>query len=222
MCRMADDGIKVNREDIDKRLMEGYSHEDNVNVAKACIAKAEWTGLAGAVTNNMIANLPEEHYDLLRVGMDITWSQTQSTLQMKHNAEKLPIINEGISKMKNVFAGGQRGSNTPDARKILYQCTEGMLPKAAVDEFVDKVAEAQGLSRVEQRLKGVGKDGKPVPKFGEGILSAPEKATTRQLAYMSANAFGESIAKIGEMSEAQKAAQKVPADSRMTDGPFTI
>lgn len=222
MCRMADDGIKGKREDIEKRLMEGYSHEDNVNVAKACIAKAEWTGLAGAVTNNMIANLPEEHYDLLRVGMDITWSQTQSTLQMKHNAEKLPIINEGISKMKNVFAGGQRGSNTPDARKILYQCTEGMLPKAAVDEFVDKVAEAQGLSRVEQRLKGVGKDGKPVPKFGEGILSAPEKATTRQLAYMSANAFGESIAKIGEMSEAQKAAQKAPADPRMTDGPFTI
>lgn len=197
--RMADDGVKGNRDDVMKRLHEGYSHEDNVNVAKACIAKAEWTGLAGAITNNMIANLPEEHFDLLRVGMDITWSQTQSTLQMKHNAEKLPVINEGISKMKNVFAGGERGCNTPDARKILYQCTDGMLPKAAVDEFVDKVAEAQGLSRLQQRLKS-----KSAIKFGEGILSAPEQATTRQLAYMSAASFGDSIAKIGEMAEAQK------------------
>lgn len=199
--RMADDGVKGNKDEVMKRLHEGYSHEDNVNVAKACIAKAEWTGLAGAVTNNMIANLPEEHYDLLRVGMDITWSQTQSTLQMKKNAEKLPVINEGISRMKNVFAGGHRGCNTPDARKILYECTAGMLPKAAVDEFVDKVAEAQGLSRIEQRLKG-----KDAVKFGEGVLSAPAQATTRQLAYMSADAFGKSIAEIGEMSEAQKAA----------------
>lgn len=216
--RMADDGVKGNREDMMKRLHEGYSHEDNVNVAKACIAKAEWTGLAGAVTNNMIANLPEEHYDLLRVGMDITWSQTQSTLQMKHNAEKLPIINEGISKMKNVFAGGHRGCNTPDARKILYECTAGMLPKAAVDEFVDKVTEAQGLSRIEQRLKG-----KDAVKFGEGILSAPEQATTRQLAYMSGASFGESIAEIGEMSEAQKAeTQKVLSQKQVLDGPFSM
>lgn len=211
--RMADDGIKGNRDDLMKRLREGYTHEDNVNVAKACIAKAEWTGLAGAVTNNMISNLPEEHYDLLRVGMDITWSQTQSTLQMKHNAEKLPIINEGISKMKNVFAGGQRGSNTPDARKILYACTDGMLPKAAVDEFVDKVVEAQGLSRVEQRLKG-----KDAVKFGEGVLSAPETATTRQLAYMSADKFADSIAKIGERTESQKFQET----QNPADGPFTL
>lgn len=212
--RMADDGVKGNRDDVMKWLHEGYSHEDNVNVAKACIAKAEWTGLAGAVTNNMIANLPEEHFDLLRVGMDITWSQTQSTLQMKHNADKLPIINEGISKMKNVFAGGERGCNTPDARKILYQCTEGMLPKAAVDEFVDKVVEAQGLSRIEQRLKG-----KNAIKFGEGVLSAPEQATTRQLAYMSASSFGDCIAKIGEMSEDQKE-EEIAAS--IADRPLTL
>lgn len=214
--RMADDGIKGNKDDMMKRLHEGYSHEDNVNVAKACIAKAEWTGLAGAVTNNMIANLPEKHYDLLRVGMDMTWSQTQSTLQMKHNAEKLPVINEGISKMKNVFAGGQRGCNTPDARKILYACTEGMLPKAAVDEFVDKVAEAQGLSKIEQRLKG-----KDAVKFGEGVLSAPDMATTRQLAYMSGAAFGDSIAEIGEKSEAQKAVES-QSSSKGADGPFSL
>lgn len=218
LCRMADDGVKGNRDDMMKRLHDGYSHEDNVNVAKACIAKAEWTGLAGAVTNNMIANLPEDHYDLLRVGMDITWSQTQSTLQMKHNADKLPVINEGISKMKNVFAGGERGSNTPDARKILYACTEGMLPKAAVDEFVDKVAEAQGLSRLEQRLKS-----KSSIKFGEGVLSAPEHATTRQLAYMSGAAFGEAVSEIGEMSEAQKAKlQKDVIENPVLDGPFTM
>lgn len=215
--RMADDGVKGNRDDMMKRLHEGYSHEDNVNVAKACIAKAEWTGLAGAVTNNMIANLPEEHYDLLRVGMDITWSQTQSTLQMKHNAEKLPIINEGISKMKNVFAGGQRGSNTPDARKTLYACVEGMVPKAAVDEFVDKVAEAQGLSRVEQRLKG-----KDAVKFGEGVLSAPEQAATRQLAYMSAAKFGDAIAEIGRMSEAQKGESPKQPASQTVEGPFSL
>ena len=40
----------------------------------------------------------------------------------------------------------------------------------------------------------------------EGVLSAPAQATTRQLAYMSADAFGKSIAEIGEMSDAQKAA----------------
>ncbi len=212
--RMADDGIKGNRNDLMYRLHEGYTHEDNVNVAKACIAKAEWTGLAGAITNNMIANLPERHYDLLRVGMDITWSQTQSTLQMKHNAEKLPAINESISKMKNVFAGGQRGYNTPDAKKILYACTDGMLPKAAVDEFVEKVVQAQGLSKVEQRLKG-----KDAVKFGEGVLSAPEQATTKQLAYMSGSAFRESIAEIGEKSEYQKQMEKEKAPA---DGPFTL
>ena len=215
MCRMADDGIKGNRESIEKRLLFGYSHEDNVNVAKACIAKAEWTGLAGAVTNNMISNLPEEHYNLLRVGMDITWSQTQSTLQMKHNADKLPVINEGISRMKNVFAGGERGSNTPDARKILYACTEGMLPKAAVDEFVDKVTEAQGLSKVEQRLKG-----KNAIKFGEGILSTPENVTMRKLAYMSGASFGDAIATIGEKSEIQKEQESMNMPAN--DGPFTL
>ena len=213
--RMADDGIKGSREMIVKRLYDGYSHEDNVNVAKACIAKAEWTGLAGAVTNNLIANLPKEYYDILRVGMDMTWSQTQSTLQMKHDAEKLPVINEGISKMKNVFAGGERGYNTPDARKILYECTAGMLPKAAVDEFVDKVVEAQGLTRIEQLLKG-----KDAVKFGEGVLSAPEQATTRQLAYMSGAAFGDSIAEIGRMNEAQK--EKADRAESQATGPFTL
>lgn len=217
--KMADDGVKGNREDVMERLHNGYSHEDNVNVAKACIAKAEWTGLAGAVTNNMISNMPEEHYDdLLRVGMDVTWSQTQSTLQMKKNAEKLPIINEGISKMKNVFAGGQRGSNTPDARKILYQCTDGMIPKAAVDEFVDKVAAAQGLTKLQQRLKG-----KDAVKFGEGVLSAPDRATTKQLAYMSADHFCEAISEIGEYSEVQKAKmEQMQVEIPDTDGPFTL
>ena len=147
--------------------------------------------------------------------MDITWSQTQSTLQMKHNADKLPVINEGISRMKNVFAGGDRGCNTPDARKILYACTEGMLPKAAVDEFVDKVAEAQGLSKLEQRLKS-----KSAVKFGEGILSAPENATTKQLAYMSGASFGDAIASIGEksMSQKEQERQNTPANN----GPFTL
>lgn len=216
--KMAEDGIKGNKDDLVRRLREGYSHEDNVNVAKACIAKAEWTGLAGAVTNNLVANLPKQHYDLLRVGMDMTWSQTQSTLQMKHNAEKLPIINESISKMKNVFAGGARGFNTPDARKILYECTDGMLPKAAVDEFVDKVVEAQGLTKIEQRLKG-----KDAVKFGEGVLSAPEQATTKQLAYMSGTAFGETIAEIGEMSDAQKAeTQRILSEKQILEGPFTM
>ncbi len=219
--RLADDGIKGNRDDLMLRLREGYTHEDNVNVAKACIAKAEWTGLAGAITNNMIANLPKQHYDLLRVGMDITWSQTQSTLQMKKNAEKLPVINESISKMKNVFAGGQRGYNTPDARKVLYACTEGMLPKAAVDEFVDKVTQAQGLSRVEQRLKG-----KDAVKFGEGVLSAPELTTTRQLAYMSGSAFGESIAEIGEKSKNQKLMEEekrqMEEEKLAAAGPFSL
>lgn len=213
MSRMANDGIKGDMTNVTHRLHNGYSHEDNVNVAKACIAKAEWTGLAGAITNNLIANMPEEYVDdLLRTGMDVTWSQTQSTLQMKHNADKLQSINDSISKMKNVFAGGARGYNTPDARKILYQCTEGMIPKACVDQFVDKVVAIQGLSRVEQRLKG-----KDAVKFGEGVLSAPEQATTRQLAYMSASAFGESIAKIGESADTMETEAAVTEEK-----PFTL
>ena len=215
--RMATDGVKGNVDDIMKRLHEGYSHEDNVNVAKACIAKSEWTGLAGAITNNLIANLPKEHYDLLRVGMDVTWSQTQATLQMKRNADKLPIINEGISKMKNVFAGGQRGCNAAEARKTLYACTNGMIPKAAVDEFVDKVAAAQGLTRVAQYAKG-----KNAVKFGEGILSAPEKATTKQLAYMSADAFGESLRAIGDENEVSKETENANPASNPVNGPFSL
>lgn len=210
--RMADDGIKGNREGLIQRLYDGYSHEDNVNVAKACIAKAEWTGLAGAITNNMITNLPEQHYDILRSGMDITWSQTQATLQMKHNADKLSVINDGISRMKNLFAGGQRGSNTPDARKVLYEVTDGMLPKAAVDEFVDKVTRAQGLSRIEQRLKS-----RDAVKFGEGVLSAPKDATTRQLAYMSGDKFEKAIMEIGNKSEAQIAAENARLANELSD-----
>ena len=57
-------------------------------------------------------------------------------------------------------------------------------------------------------------------KFGEGVLSAPEQATTRQLAYMSGAAFGDSIAEIGKMSEAQKG-KADRAESQAT-GPFTL
>lgn len=55
--RLADDGIKGNKEEMVHRLENGYSDEDNRALAKALIAKSEWTGLAGAVTNNLIADL---------------------------------------------------------------------------------------------------------------------------------------------------------------------
>ena len=180
LCKLADDGIKGNREDMERYLEQGYTDEENRAVAKALIAKSEWTGLAGATTNKLIANLDPSNHEVLRSAMDVTWSMTQSTLQMKKNADKLLVINDSIQKMKAVMDGIK---STEESRSILKAVTKGLLPEAAVDEFVDKVSELQT-------------ENKDV-FFGYGVINHQDPTTTK-LAYASAKTFERAISDLGE------------------------
>lgn len=180
LCKLADDGIKGNREDMERYCTRGYTKEENQAVAKALIAKSEWTGLAGATTNKLIANLDLSDHDILRSAMDVTWSMTQSTLQMKKNADKLMLIDEGIKAMKRVIDGR---FSVEDSRDQLKTITKGLIPEAAVDEFVDKVAERQEA-------------GKP---FGYGVINN-KPTTTMKLSYASATSFEKTIKELGETS----------------------
>lgn len=178
LCKMADDGLKGKRADIERYLDRGYTSDENRAIAKALIAKSEWTGLAGATTNKLISNLGEGNYDILRPAMDVTHSMTQSTLQMKKNADKLPIIDGGIKQMKQVMDGRY---SVEQSRQILKSVTEGLLPEQAVDEFVDAVAKHQ----------------MPGEKFGYGVINNKE-TTTMKLSYASAKSFERAIQNLGE------------------------
>ena len=178
LCRMADDGLKGKRADIERYLDRGYTSDENRAIAKALIAKSEWTGLAGATTNKLISNLGEGNYDILRPAMDVTHSMTQSTLQMKKNADKLPIIDGGIKQMKQVMDGRY---SVEQSRQILKSVTEGLLPEQAVDKFVDAVAKHQ----------------EPGEKFGYGVINNKE-TTTMKLSYASAKSFEKAIQNLGE------------------------
>lgn len=178
LCKLADDGIKGKREDMERYLMQGYTDTENQAIAKALIAKSEWTGLAGATTNKLIANLDESQWDILRSAMDVTFSMTQSTLQMKKNADKLLVIDEGIKAMKKVMDGRY---SVEQSRDLLKQVTEGLLPEAAVDEFVDKVAERQ----------------EPGKNFGYGVINH-KPTTTMKLSYASTTTFEKAIKDLGE------------------------
>ena len=112
--------------------------------------------------------------------MDVTWSMTQSTLQMKKNADKLLVINDSIQKMKAVMDGIK---STEESRSILKAVTKGLLPEAAVDEFVDKVSELQT-------------ENKDV-FFGYGVINHQDPTTTK-LAYASAKTFERAISDLGE------------------------
>ena len=160
---------------------DGYTKEENRAIAKALIAKSEWTGLAGATTNKLIANLGGEHQEVLRSAMDVTHSMTQSTLQMKKNADKLPEIDLCIKEMKKVMDGRY---DVEYSRNMLKDITEGLLPEGAVDEFVNKVAATQ-------------EPGKP---FGYGVINNKE-TTTMKLSYASAKTFAKAIQDLGEEAE---------------------
>lgn len=188
LCRMADDGIKGDRDIISHRIEYGYTEEENRNVAKACIAKSEWTGLAGATTNKLIANLGEGHHEILRSAMDVTWSMTQSTLQMKNNADKLGTIDAAIREMKKVMDGRY---SIEDSRTTLKRITEGLLPEGAVDTFVDKVAELQ----------------EPGEKFGFGVINN-KPTTTMKLSYASAKSFEKAIQTLGANTVANEDAME--------------
>lgn len=166
LARLADDGIKGDRESVEHIFDKGYTEDENKAVLKALIAKSEWTGMAGSTTNKLIAGLSGDNFnpDLVRVSMDVTHSMTQSVLQMKKDAEKLPIIDQGIKDMKKVMDGEY---GVDESRDILKNVTQGLIPPQAIDKFVDEVSKEQ-----------------TGPKFGEGIINNTP-TTTKQLAYAS-------------------------------------
>lgn len=182
--RMADDGIKGNKEEMNHRLENGYSDEDNRALAKALIAKSEWTGLAGAVTNNLIADLGEDNHEVSRPAFDVTHSMTQAVLQMKKDAEKLPEIDDKIKNMKKVMGGKY---DVEESRDILKETTEGLLPEKAVDEFVDTVAENQD----------------PSENFGRGVINGNDMSTTK-LSYINSQSFDKALEDLGEEVEQEE------------------
>lgn len=181
--RMADDGIKGDREEIVHRLDDGYTSEENRALAKALIAKSEWTGLAGSVTNNLISEMREGDYDISRTAFDVTHSMTQSVLQMKKDASRLNEIDGKIKEMKKVMGGRY---NIDESRTMLKHVTEGLLPEQAVDEFVEKVAERQD----------------PEENFGHGVINGNDMTTTK-LSYISSQSFGRALEDLGERANTQ-------------------
>lgn len=173
--RLADDGIKGNRDDMEHHFENGYTVEENRAVLKALIAKSEWTGLAGSVTNDLIANLGDKEFDadLVRTAMDITHTMTQSVLQMKKNADKLPVIDQSIKQMKSVMSGKY---DVEKSRQVLKEVTAGLIPEQAVDKFVDMVSAKQ----------------EPGAKFGVGVLNGTDMSTAK-LSYKSGKQFGKAI-----------------------------
>jgi len=204
LFRLADDGIKGNREDIERHLERGYTPKENVNVAKALIAKAEWTGLAGAVTNNLITVFDGDNFDaeLTRVAMEITHTMTQSVLQMKKSPEKLPIINRNIAALKSVMNG-----NVPDseARESLLRVTDGLCSPAAVDHFIKRVHEVQE-SRGINPEQGM---------FGYGVLNGLD-AGTAKLAYTSETSFNKVLNGIVNSTYEKWATEPITMDAVST------
>lgn len=179
--RLAEDGIKGDKEELSRIFDEGYTVDENRAILKALVAKSEWTGLAGAVTNNLIAGLSGDKFDapMTRVAMDLTHSMTQSVLQMKKNADKLASIDAGIKDMTTVMSGKY---SVEESREILKTVTEGLVPPAVVDEFVDRVA-----------AKQTGK------RFGHGVINNTE-TTTMKLAYATGDKLGRALKNISEDS----------------------
>lgn len=202
--RLADDGIKGDRESMEHHFKNGYTPDENRAVMKALIAKSEWTGLAGSVTNNLIAALGDQGFDkdLIRTAMDITHTQTQSVLQMKKNADKLPVIDEGIRQMKAVFSGKY---DVEKSREILKNVTKDLIPEKAVDQFVDQVAAKQESNA----------------KFGRGVLNNTDMSTAK-LSYVTGANFGKALKNISNSSigvddDFAKILMSIDADSVMAN-----
>lgn len=185
LFRLADEGIKGNKEEMELRLASGYSKEENRELAKALIAKSEWTGLAGAVTNNLIAEMDENNFEVSRTAFDVTHSMTQSVLQMKKDASRLNEIDGKIKQMKRIM-GGDFG--VEESRQRLKEVTEGLLPEGAVDKFVNQVAAAQQ---------------DPEANFGHGVINENEMTTTK-LSYMSTQGFAKALEELGESREIEQ------------------
>ena len=110
--------------------------------------------------------------------MDITYTMTQSVLQMKKNADKLTEIDGKIALMKTVMSGK---FDVETSRQKLYEVTEGLVPQEAVDIFVDRVAVRQTGDR-----------------FGQGVFNNQDLSTNK-LAYTASANFGRSVMKVAEM-----------------------
>ena len=182
LVRLADEGIKGDREDIMRVFDEGYTPEENRAILKALVAKSEWTGLAGATTNTLIASLDGDTFDpeMTRVSMDMTHSITQSVLQMKKNADKLPEIDQNIKTMKSVMSGKYTHE---ESREILKEVTSGLIDETAVDKFVDLVSQKSHSE-----------------KFGHGVINNTD-TTTMKLAYSTGNTLGKALTDMGENLE---------------------
>lgn len=178
--KLAEDGIKGSVKDIHHHFEHGYDKDENQAVMKALIAKSEWTGLAGSITNNVIANMGDKDFDpgLIRCAFDITQTMSQSVLQMKKNANMLPVIDGKISDLRKVISG-----NCPphEARGMLKMVTEGLIPEKAVDTFVDMVNDRQ------DQAHGVNRS-----RFGNGVING-NKPSTATLSYQIEDRFTESL-----------------------------
>ena len=174
--KLADDGIKGNRKDIEHHFHNGYTEEENKDVMEALIAKTEWTGMGGTITNNMLASVGDTDFDkeVVRPGMFVTYGATQSVLQLKKNADKLPMVDKNINDMKKIFAGEY---DVDTSRELLKECVRGFVAPKVVDDFCDKV---------------VAKQPENAYKFGQGVLNNIEMKNT-QLGFKNEVEFIESV-----------------------------
>ena len=174
--KLADDGIKGNRKDIEHHFYNGYTEEENKDVMEALIAKSEWTGMGGTITNNFLAAIGDTEFDpkLVRPGMFVTYGATQSVLQLKKNADKLPMVDKNINDMKKIF-GGEYDKDI--AREVLKECVRPFVDAPIVDEFCDRVEEKQPETAY---------------KFGEGVINNLEMGNT-QLGFKNEVEFIETV-----------------------------
>lgn len=206
--KLADDGIKGNREEMQHRFNHGYTDDENRAVMKALIAKSEWTGLAGAITNNVIAAMGDREFDpeLVRVTFDITHTMTQSVLQMKKNADKLGEIDNSIKEVKKVMAGKY---DPEESRTVLKDVTKGLIPEQAVDQFVDMVVDRQANLPFRTSAS----------KFGDGVLNSTSMTTTK-LAYVNGANFSKAVGKLIE--DGQKYKSKSASEQAAFEDEFVI
>ena len=204
--RLADDGIKGNRKDIENHFDNGYMYEENLNVMKALIAKNEWTGKAGSVMNKFVASVADTKFDdeLIRVGSFVFSSTTQSVLQMKKNADKLPEIDDKIKTIKEVMSGEDTNGNAIDkvtARGMLLRATEDVLDPKITNRFCDIVDAKTGN----------------FPRFGQGVINNIETGTS-QLAYMnSKEKFNNAMLELIEESKEENKVDMSAKISREND-----
>ena len=188
LAKLADDDIKGTREKIEAKFNNGYTDKENRDVLKALIAKSEWTGLAGATTNNMIANFTDEDFDpkIVRPGMATTASMTAYVLhELKTDADKLPVVDKNIKDMKSIMAGSD---SIEVSRERLKEITSGLIPVGTIDDFVDNVA-------AKQKELGYGDKA-----FGYGVINNTETTTTK-LAYEPTKKLSNALREMGNEFE---------------------